>query len=81
MISIGRSGVALVRHGICGECHLRVPTGLLASLANPADVYLCESCGCYLMLPADELPALAGPAKPRPVAVRKPRQQSVAAAL
>ena len=34
MISIGRSGVALVRRGICGECHLRVPTGLLASLAK-----------------------------------------------
>lgn len=54
MVSRGKNGVALVRHGVCSECHIRVPVGTLASLVTPHDVYLCDSCSCYLLLPPDE---------------------------
>ena len=32
LIAQGRRGVALVRRGICGECHLRISSGTVASL-------------------------------------------------
>lgn len=54
-IARGRRAVAVVRNGVCGECHMRLPTGTAASLVSAADVVLCETCGCYLMLAADEL--------------------------
>ena len=56
MASWGRKGVALVRHGVCCECHMRVPTATVASLISPHDLYLCESCSCYLLLPTEEIP-------------------------
>ena len=70
MVKHGKKGVALVRHGVCSECHIRVPVGVLASLVAPKDVYLCDICGCYLLLPLEEMPANIIPPKPRPVARR-----------
>ena len=58
VIAQGRKGVALVRRGICGECHLRVSFATNASLVRPDDIFLCENCGCYLMkAPDEETPA------------------------
>jgi predicted nucleic acid-binding Zn-ribbon protein len=54
LVSRGKRAVAIVRHGVCGECHLRVSSGTLASLAYGADLHLCDHCGRYLLLPADE---------------------------
>ena len=70
LVTRGRKGVALVRHGVCTECHIRVPVGTLASLITPHDVYLCDSCSCYLLLPSEEVPAVLLPAKVKPVARR-----------
>jgi predicted nucleic acid-binding Zn-ribbon protein len=70
MISRGRNGVALVRHGMCGECHLRIPVGTLASLVAPQDVYLCETCACYLILPLEERAGAIASLKPQPIARR-----------
>ena len=64
LISWGRKGVALVRHGVCSECHMRVPTATVASLISPHDLYLCESCSCYLLLPTEEIPPLPAPPPP-----------------
>lgn len=50
----GGRGVALVRHGVCSECHIHVPAAVLAALAQPKGVHICDYCGCYLLLPADE---------------------------
>ncbi|HZP58841.1 MAG TPA: hypothetical protein VFB27_00855 [Opitutaceae bacterium] len=60
MLATGRKGVALVHHGVCCECHIRIPSGTLASMANPHDdqIHLCESCGCYLRSDPTEPPAL-----------------------
>ena len=54
-------GVSLVRHGVCSECHIRVPFGLVAALVKPTDVHLCDHCGCYFLLPEEEFPAPEAP--------------------
>ena len=50
----GKKGVAIARNGVCGECHLRIPSGTLAALAYDNEVQLCDNCGRYLYLPEDE---------------------------
>lgn len=62
---------AVVRHGVCGECHLRIPVGTLASLVAPHDLHLCDSCGCYLLLADEDRPTRSS---------RSPLPPSVAAA-
>lgn len=60
LLARGRKGVALVNHGVCCECHIRIPSGILAGMASPNDdqIHLCESCGCYLRPDPAESPAL-----------------------
>lgn len=79
MVSQRRNGVALVRHGVCGECHIRVPISTLVSLIKPQEAYLCEVCGCYLMLPLDELPTAIKAVKKSSTA-RRPRPKTAAPA-
>ena len=76
LISLKRKGVALVRRGFCCECHLRVSAATNASLVRPEDIFLCESCGCYLMKAPDEeteTPAVA-PAAPAKAPAKAPRR-------
>jgi hypothetical protein len=58
MIARGKKGVAFVRHGVCTECHLRIASGTVASLAVTPHLVLCETCGSYLMLAAEEAEAV-----------------------
>jgi predicted nucleic acid-binding Zn-ribbon protein len=58
LVERGRPGVTLVRHGVCGGCHLRVASGVSAALANPKDLHLCDNCGTYLLLAPEELAAV-----------------------
>ncbi len=54
----GKKGLALVRNGVCSECHLRITAGKLVNLsANPGEVHLCDNCGRYLYLPTEILSA------------------------
>jgi predicted nucleic acid-binding Zn-ribbon protein len=46
----GRKAVALVRNGVCGECHLRIPVGVLVEVMR-GEVQRCGNCGRYLYLP------------------------------
>lgn len=64
LIEQGRKAVALVQHGVCSSCHLRIPSGIAAALARPNDLHLCENCGAYLLLPASEQPHAAPRAHP-----------------
>ena len=64
LVSRGKKGVAITRHGACGECHLRLPSGTLAALAYTNDVHLCDNCGRYLYLPENESLGLADSAPP-----------------
>ena len=79
LIAQGRRGVAFVRHGICCECHIRVSSGTAASLVQPKDIYLCDSCGRYLLLAPDEPAAPVKVPAPVAVAVRKGRAKKSAA--
>ena len=81
LIAQGRKGVALVRNGICRECHIRVPSGTAASLVQPKDLYICDSCVRYLLLPLDEIAAPVEAPEPLPAPVRKARKKPVAAAV
>jgi predicted nucleic acid-binding Zn-ribbon protein len=44
----GRHGVAIVRRGVCGQCHMQVAIGLLASLRRMDNIHCCQNCGAYL---------------------------------
>jgi hypothetical protein len=54
LLAHGKKGVAVVRNGVCTECHIRVASGTLASLAHETDVQVCGNCGRYLFLPANQ---------------------------
>ncbi len=71
IIKTGRRGVALVRRGVCCECHVRVSAGTAASLIRPKDLYLCESCGRYLLLDPEEAPEAVAAPEPAPKSARK----------
>ena len=81
MIALGRKGVAPVRHGVCSGCHIRVSIGTLASLVYPKDLYLCDSCGCYLLLESEEIDALAESSTPAAAVIRKLRKKPKAVAV
>jgi len=61
LIANGGRGVATVRHGVCSECHIRVPSSLVAELVKPDEDPVCDYCGRFLLLPAEELPAPPAP--------------------
>jgi hypothetical protein len=44
----GKQGAAFVRHGVCGQCHMQLAIGLLASLHRLDDMHRCQNCGAYL---------------------------------
>jgi len=69
MIARGKKGVAVVRDGVCTECHLRLTTGKLARLAADTDIWLCDNCGRYLYLSEAEKAGMSviQAAKPLPV--------------
>jgi len=75
----GKKAVARVRHGVCGECHLRVTLGTLVGLAHPAETHLCDNCGRYLHLSETESAApIALPPLPMPqLAAKKSRKTSL----
>ena len=49
-----RKPVAVVRNGVCSECHLQVAVGILGSLAFGQAVQQCGNCARFLYLPEDE---------------------------
>jgi len=55
----GKKGVALVRNQVCTGCHMRLPIGTINTLMQNHDVQLCDSCGRYLYLVEEQVPAPA----------------------
>jgi hypothetical protein len=49
------------------ECHLRLPSGMMAALARTNEVHLCGNCGRYLHLTENEPPGLTN--SPPPIKV------------
>jgi predicted nucleic acid-binding Zn-ribbon protein len=57
----GKKGIAWVRNGVCGQCHMRVAHGLLADLRRADQLYRCENCGTYLSLAEETAPVMEMP--------------------
>jgi predicted nucleic acid-binding Zn-ribbon protein len=63
-------GIAPVRGGVCGACHLKMPLGHVAELRHKQDdLALCDNCGTYIYLPPDEMAVLPT----QPVGIGRPR--------
>ncbi len=73
MVERGQPGVALVHHGVCSACHIRVPLATQATLARSQNLHLCESCAAYLLL-AEEPPTVPAPVRPVATAVKRGRR-------
>ena len=39
---------AEVRYGVCSECHMALPTGLLAEVQRESTLLKCENCGRFI---------------------------------
>lgn len=74
-VSRGKRAVALVRNGVCCECHLRLPSGTLAALAYTTEIHYCDNCTRLLYLPEDESLGLMKDAPSSP-AEAKPARRS-----
>jgi predicted nucleic acid-binding Zn-ribbon protein len=62
--SRGKLSIAPVRHGVCGACHLALPSGRLADLfRRPTELNVCDNCG-VLIYPADDEPEKKSDAAP-----------------
>jgi hypothetical protein len=77
LIARGKKGLALARHGVCCECHLQITSGKLVGLLTLEDVILCDNCGRYLYMPADE-PVKLSHTTPEPPAPVKRASRKVA---
>jgi predicted nucleic acid-binding Zn-ribbon protein len=74
----GRLSIAPVRHGVCGACHLALPSGRLADLfRKPTELNVCDNCG-VLIYPADDEPEKKSDATPIPVERTGKRKRSYA---
>jgi predicted nucleic acid-binding Zn-ribbon protein len=50
-IARGKPGIAPVQGGVCGSCHLSLPSGRLADLrSKPQEVNVCDHCGAFIYL-------------------------------
>jgi predicted nucleic acid-binding Zn-ribbon protein len=67
-ITNGRRGIALVRSGVCGECHLRLSRAMVAMLGRTNELLVCESCGAFVALAPEEKAMLAPAPRVRRVA-------------
>ena len=70
----GKTGVGLVRNGVCTGCHMRLASGINAAVIRGDDVTSCDSCGRYLRLDP-EVPAAASPPPPSAPAKRGRRRK------
>ena len=70
----GRKALAVVRNGVCGECHLQLTVGTIGALAFGDEIQRCGNCGRFLYLPEDEpvsSPPPTPPTPPAPPATRR----------
>ena len=72
----GKRAVAIVRNGVCCECHLRLPSGTLAALAYTTELHYCDNCTRLLYLPEDESLGLTEAAPSAKPAARRSRKRA-----
>jgi predicted nucleic acid-binding Zn-ribbon protein len=66
----GKRGVAVVRNGVCAECHMRLSSGTYATLRRFEDILICDSCGRSVHLPASEIIPVEPPPVSKPSRAR-----------
>jgi predicted nucleic acid-binding Zn-ribbon protein len=67
----GKPSIAPVRNGVCGACHLSIPSGRLADLFRKhGELNVCDNCGVFIYLTEEELAPRSGAAA-KPIPVRK----------
>src|SRR5947208_3530459 len=69
----GKKSVAMVRSGVCSECHLQITIGVVTSLASNEEIQRCGNCGRYLYLVPGE-PLVPAPAPAKPVKTRRKKE-------
>ena len=66
MVAQGRPGVAPVRNGVCGGCHIRIPRAHVAGIRVSHELDVCDQCGSFIyseeVLDAVSNPVAAGAA-------------------
>ena len=73
-IALGRRGIALVRSGVCGECHIRLSHAMVHMLGRTNDLLVCETCGSFVALAPEEAAAAVKPVVlPKARRVKTPR--------
>jgi predicted nucleic acid-binding Zn-ribbon protein len=66
-IARGKPGIAPVQGGVCGSCHLSLPSGRLADLrSKPQEVNVCDNCGVFIFLAEDESAPASDVSRPAP---------------
>jgi predicted nucleic acid-binding Zn-ribbon protein len=61
-IALGKRSLAIVQNGICGACHLQLPSGHRRRKAAADDLDVCDNCGVFLEWPVPEVSSPAGKA-------------------
>ena len=52
----GKLALAPVERGVCGACHLAIPSGRLSDLRRkPGELNVCDNCGAFIYLREEEL--------------------------
>src|ERR1700758_499336 len=47
----GKLAIAPVHRGVCGSCHLAMPSGRLSDLRRkPGELNVCDNCGAFIYL-------------------------------
>jgi predicted nucleic acid-binding Zn-ribbon protein len=69
----GKSGVSLMRGGVCTGCHMKLASGVVAAVIRGDDINICDSCGRYLKLEPQAPAPPPPPPKPRSTRGRKPK--------
>lgn len=77
LMARGKKGVALVRHGVCCGCQMRLASGAYAALLRDTDICVCDNCARYLLLAPEETRATAAPAAAPPKPAARKRQTRV----
>jgi predicted nucleic acid-binding Zn-ribbon protein len=81
LLARGKKGVAVVRHGVCPECHMSLASGVYAQLMRAEDVVICGNCGRYLLYRPEDKPVeppLPEPVPTEPKKKTKGRKKKVA---
>lgn len=72
-LQMGKASIVSVVNGVCGACHLRLPTGHAARLQSSQDLEVCDNCGSFIYMESGSEPV------PSPLAIPKRRKRRAVA--